>query len=206
MEYGKLSGGTKPRMERWLKLVCEDCSVEFDVRKSDNRVAKHKMKCSLCSRKMKGHKGTDGKLLPQTKEKKAIQSSWDAMTERTTSVESENYPRYGGRGIAIEFKSFGEFYEWSIANGYKLGLYIERLDNDGNYSKKNCAWKTALEQAQNRTSGKTNKTGLAGVVRRKDRFTASVRYNNKNYGCGTYDTPEEAHKAYIKRKLELAGS
>ena len=203
-EYGKtVKYKDGERKERWLEIQCEDCGSPFHRRKQQQRIAKYKSKCNECAKKMKGRKDTDGNLIPQTDVKKAIQSSWVAMIARTTRMEEESYPRYGGRGIKVEFESFGHFYEWAINNGHKIGLYIERRDNDKNYSEENCKWATPLEQAQNRTIGKTNKTGLAGVVRRKDRYTSSVKYDGVNYGCGTFDTPEEAHQAYLNKKAEL---
>lgn len=63
-----------------------------------------------------------------------------------------NYARYGGRGIAVEFDSFGDFKEWSLANGYADDLTIDRVDNDGNYSRDNCRWATRTTQARNKSS------------------------------------------------------
>ena len=45
--------------------------------------------------------------------------------------------------------SFESFYIWAMCNGYKKGLSIERVNNDGNYEPNNCVWATAMEQAQN---------------------------------------------------------
>ena len=42
------------------------------------------------------------------------------------------------------------FIQWSIENNYKVGLYIDRTDNDGNYEPSNCKYVTAKENARNR--------------------------------------------------------
>lgn len=44
---------------------------------------------------------------------------------------------------------FEKFYQWSIANGYKRGLEIDRIDNDGNYEPSNCRWVTRKKQLNN---------------------------------------------------------
>ena len=60
------------------------------------------------------------------------------------------YINYGGRGIKVEFESFEEFYDWSINNGYKDNLTIDRIDNNGNYSKSNCRWTDIKTQTNNK--------------------------------------------------------
>lgn len=37
-----------------------------------------------------------------------------------------------------------------MANGYKEGLTIDRIDVDGNYEPDNCRWTTHKEQSRNR--------------------------------------------------------
>ncbi|NMB34142.1 MAG: hypothetical protein GX992_07955, partial [Clostridium sp.] len=42
------------------------------------------------------------------------------------------------------------FYLWAVTNGYKEGLQLDRIDNDGNYYPGNCKFSTREEQARNR--------------------------------------------------------
>lgn len=68
-----------------------------------------------------------------------------------------SYNRYGGRGIKMcdEWKNdIMAFITWGIENGYKEGLSIDRIDNDGDYSPDNCRWADAMQQSNNRSTNK----------------------------------------------------
>lgn len=72
------------------------------------------------------------------------------MKDRCLNPKCELYDRYGGRGISIcdEWQvedGFIAFYDWAINNGYKKGLSLDRVDNDGNYEPNNCQWITVGE-------------------------------------------------------------
>ena len=62
--------------------------------------------------------------------------------------------RYGARGIAVcaAWQSYVTFRDWALAHGYREGLYIDRIDNNGDYSPENCHWITSKQSAKNRTS------------------------------------------------------
>lgn len=53
------------------------------------------------------------------------------------------FHNYGGKGIKVCDDWLGEngyinFYIWSILNGYKEGLTIDRINENGNYCPDNC--------------------------------------------------------------------
>ena len=49
-----------------------------------------------------------------------------------------------------EWMNFKNFVDWSIANGYKDGLSIERKDVNGNYEPSNCIWIELKLQMRNK--------------------------------------------------------
>lgn len=79
---------------------------------------------------------------------------WSGMKDRCRNKNCRAYVNYGGRGIQVcdEWSNFDNFVEWALANGYKEGLTIERVDVNGNYDPHNCIWITKGEQSDNRRS------------------------------------------------------
>lgn len=97
----------------------------------------------------------------KTKHKQAgtrLYSIWINMKVRCTNPKTPEYKNYGGRGITIceeWLQNFESFYEWSINNGYRDNLSIDRIDNNGNYEPQNCRWATMEQQANNKTVSQT---------------------------------------------------
>lgn len=60
-----------------------------------------------------------------------------------------------------------------------------------------------LINMHNRKCLSTNKLGIAGVWRDKDKFRAKLIFAGKAYLLGTHDTPEKASAVYEAKKAEL---
>lgn len=82
-------------------------------------------------------------------------SVYHSMKGRCYNLTDKKYYRYGARGIVIcdeWLNNPSSFFDWAIKNGYRNGLSIDRIDNDGNYCPENCRWVEDKIQANNKST------------------------------------------------------
>jgi hypothetical protein len=77
---------------------------------------------------------------------------WSSMKHRCKPLGTSVTENHGDRGIRVcnEWYKFLPFYEWSINNGYKKGLTLDRINNDRDYDPSNCRYTTYSTQNFNR--------------------------------------------------------
>lgn len=149
---------------RW-NCVC-DCGTQKTVRRC-HLVSGESQACG-CQRK--GHV-THGKSRTPTWQ------SWKTMKYRCQDPNSNEYHRYGARGISVceRWQKFENFL--SDMGERPPGTTLDRIDSRGNYEPGNCRWADKYVQANNRSNsrklhiGPVSKT-LADWVR-----SAGVKYS-----------------------------
>ena len=96
---------------------------------------------------------------------KKLYHVWGSMKHRCNNPKNKHFHRYGGRGIKVckAWDEFQPFYDWAMSHGYKEGLTIDRINNDGNYEPSNCRWITTAEQQKNKTQRKPKKQSVTTI-------------------------------------------
>jgi hypothetical protein len=179
----------KDKHYRNIYLCKCSCGNEKEI--IDNRLLTGNTKSCGCLKKKRLTKHG----LSRTK----IYQVWQQMIERCYTETNVNYQKYGAKGIKVcdEWRNkdngFINFYNWSIKNGYKEGLTIDRINTYGNYEPSNCRWTTYLTQNTNVRMLKTNTSGYIGCsyIKKSKKWRASISINNKTINLGEFESLKE---------------
>ena len=120
---------------------------------------------------------------------------WKAMKQRCINPNAPRYKDYGGRGICLckKWQSNPEnFMIWSFIHGWKKGLQLDRINNDGDYEPKNCRFVTPSVNALNSRKKKNNTSGYTGIFRTKSSFLMTVQSNGLFFQKAGFKTKKEA--------------
>lgn len=147
--FGRLTVIKYVGESQWL-CKC-DCGNETIVDRGHLRTG-HTKSCGCLKLRNENH-GTKHHLTHTT-----LHRLWCGMIGRCYVKSNSGYKNYGGRGITVceEWNNdFMSFYNWAIANGWKEGLTIDRIDVNGNYEPSNCRWVEWKTQARNKRNNTT---------------------------------------------------
>ena len=145
------SNGKKNGNDFYYKCKC-DCGNETISRIADLK----KGKASSCGcYRVERTKITNKKYESNEFWDTKLYKTYSKIKDRCFNKNCKHYDNYGGRGITMceEWRNnYQLFYNWAIANGYKEGLSIDRINNNGNYEPSNCRFATSTVQNNNKRS------------------------------------------------------
>lgn len=182
---------------------CKFCGKIFKMKLSDLKRPK------LCLHKNNGIKN------------KRISGIFNHMVYRCYNEKYKDFSNYGNRGIEIcdeWLRNPKSFEEWSLINGYKENLTIDRVDCSGNYCPENCRWISREENSRYKSTTKIidvdgeKKTGRQWAEELNIGISKINEYRNK-YGYENtvefirralkYGLPELGHgESYYEKLME----
>lgn len=112
----------------------------------------------------------------------------------------------GRRVISVDGKAYrAHRLAWFYVHGSMPELEIDHKNGKTDDNRlKNLRLATGAQNKQNvHASRRHNKAGLLGVQKANAKFKARIVLDGKQHYLGVFDTPELAHKAYLKAKRQL---
>ena len=138
-------------------------------------------------------------------------SRWMAMLKRCYSAKyQESKPTYAGCTVSDDWLTFSNFKAWMEGQDWE-GKHLDKdilLEGNKVYSAETCAFVTLSVNNFNTDSGATRGEWVIGVSWHKSKEKFQSRccnpFTKKLENLGHFDCEQEAHEAWLKRKIELA--
>jgi hypothetical protein len=114
---------------------------------------------------------------------------------------------HGYRRIII---GYNKYYEHHLAWLYVYGVWPGELDHaDGNASNNRIANLRECSRSENKFNARTQtgQSGLSGAYLdlRNSQWYSKIQVGGQQKFLGNFDSPEEAHAAYLKAREKIAG-
>lgn len=125
-----------------------NCRFGYSCVRKEKTVQKRNEKAEKQKKRLEA--GIEGAL-----SKDPLYATYNSMHTRCENPNSDNFARYGARGIKVckewsGVDGFINFKRWANNNGWREGLTIDRIDNNKGYYPNNCRWATPTEQDYNK--------------------------------------------------------
>lgn len=148
------------------------------------------------------------KHIPLTKGKFAIvdDGDYEAIKRFKWRITGNGRKVYAVRSKRIGFLRRKNEYLHRVIMNAQDGEQIDHIDGNGlNCTRTNMRKATHSENLRNRGAPKDNTSGYKGVSFRLGRWRAQIVVNDKQIYLGTFDTPEQAAKAYNEAAVKHHG-
>ena len=137
--------------------------------------------------------------------------AWKGMLTRCYSVKyQERYPTYKGCTVSKEWLTFTNFKNWMMTQDWQYKHLDKDLLFEGNkvYSPETCVFVSPMVNSFTIDQGSKRGEFLIGVAWHKKsgkfKSNCSNPFSGEQEYLGYFTCEQEAHEAWLKRKLELA--
>ena len=137
--------------------------------------------------------------------------AWKSMLVRCYSTKyQDRQPTYKGCSVSEEWLTFSKFRAWMENQDWE-GKQLDKdllFEENKIYSSETCVFVTPMVNSFTTDCGATRGEWMIGVCWHKgsSKFMAQCcnPFTKRSEHLGYFNCPQEAHKAWLKRKLELA--
>lgn len=194
-------GRNKRRQKMWLcKCICgneKEVPTTYLTSGDTKSCGCYRRECEIKNLKRCRENGVN---ITHGLSKTRLYCIWAGMKERCYNNKSTAYSNYGGRGIRVcdeWIQDFMNFYDWSMANGYRDNLTIDRINVNGSYEPNNCRWATWKMQSYNKRN--TKNISIFNEIKNAYEF-------EKQYGIKAELLKARYNKGYRDDKLIYKGN